>query len=126
MFGVRGGEPWIEILTIVLIAFAFVGVMMTLATLATSVGGAEGSVRATLLILALLGGAGVPLMFFRGWMHAATMASPFRWAISALEGSTWRGWSPAELGVPWMVLFLIGLLGISFGVWRFRRWPISG
>jgi ABC-2 type transport system permease protein len=126
VFGVRGGEPWIEILTIVLIAFAFVGVMMTLATLATSVGGAEGSVRATLLILALLGGAGVPLMFFRGWMHAATMASPFRWAISALEGSTWRGWSPAELGVPWMVLFLIGLLGISFGVWRFRRWPISG
>jgi ABC-type multidrug transport system permease subunit len=115
-----------ETLTIVLIAFAFVGVMMTLATLATSVGGAEGSVRATLLILALLGGAGVPLMFFRGWMRTATMASPFRWAISGLEGSTWRGLTPSEMGLNWGVLFLIGLLGMIFGVWRFRRWPVSG
>lgn len=125
-FGVRGGVPWMEALTIVLIAFAFVGVMMTLATLATSVGGAEGSVRATLLILALLGGAGVPLMFFRGWMRTATMASPFRWAISGLEGSTWRGLTASEMGLIWLVLFLIGLLGMIFGVWRFRRWPVSG
>ena len=126
VFGVRAGQPWIEAVTIVLIAFAFVGVMMTLSTMATSVGGAEGSVRATLLILALLGGAGVPLMFFRGWMRTATMASPFRWAISALEGSTWRGWSWSEMSTPWLVLFFIGLLGMIFGIWRFRGWRVSG
>jgi ABC-2 type transport system permease protein len=96
-FGVRGGEPWAEAVSLVVIAFAFVGVMMALATVATSAGGAEGSVRAVLLILALLGGAGVPLMFFTGWLRWVTMASPFRWAITALEGATWRGWSVEEL-----------------------------
>lgn len=125
-FGVRGGVPWIEAVTIVLIAFAFVGVMMALATVATTTGGAEGGVRATLLILALLGGAGVPLMFFTGWMRWVTMASPFRWAITALEGSTWRGWTASEMAIAWAVLGVIGALGIIFGVWKFRRWAISG
>lgn len=124
-FGVRGGEPWVEAVTLVVIAFAFVGVMMALATVATSAGGAEGSVRAVLLILALLGGAGVPLMFFVGWMRWLTMASPFRWAITALEGSTWRGWSAGELVGVWGVLVGIGVVGMGFGVWKFRRWAVT-
>lgn len=126
VFGVRGGVPWVEMVSIGLIAFAFVGVMMALATLATSAAGAEGGVRAVLLILALLGGAGVPLMFFTGWLRWVTMASPFRWAITALEGSTWRGWTPDELLGTWAVLVAIGVLGMVFGLWRFRRWPVSG
>ncbi|MCC5822012.1 MAG: ABC transporter permease [Phycisphaerales bacterium] len=126
VFGVRGGAPWLEVVSIGMIAFAFVGVMMALSTVATSAGGAEGGVRAVLLILALLGGAGVPLMFFTGWLRWVTMGSPFRWAIVALEGSTWRGWTPGELLGPWMVLGGIGALGMVFGLWRFRRWPVQG
>jgi ABC-2 type transport system permease protein len=125
-FGVRGGEPWIEAVTIVLVAFAVVGVMMVLATLATSAGGTDGAVRGTLLVLALLGGAGVPLMFFTGWLGTVTLISPFRWAITALEGSTWRGWSPVELARAWSVLGGIGSLGLVWGVWRFRRWSMTG
>ncbi len=124
-FGVRGGTAWMEAVTLVVIAFAFVGVMMTLATVATSAGGAEGGVRAVLLVLALLGGAGVPLMFFVGWMRWLTMASPFRWAITALEGSTWRGWSAGELMGVWGVLAGIGAAGMVFGMWKFRRWPAA-
>lgn len=126
VFGVRGGVPWVEAVSIGLIAFAFVGVMMALSTVATSAAGAEGGVRAVLLILALLGGAGVPLMFFTGWLRWVTMASPFRWAITALEGSTWRGWSPGELLGAWSVLAAIGVVGLVFGLWRFRGWPVSG
>lgn len=125
-FGVRGGDPWIEAFTIVLVAFAFVGVMMVLSTLATSAGGTDGAVRGTLLVLALLGGAGVPLMFFTGWLNTLTMVSPFRWAITALEGSTWRGWSPGELARAWAVLGGIGVLGMILGISRFRRWSVTG
>jgi ABC-2 type transport system permease protein len=125
-FGVRGGDPVLEAVTLVLVAFAFTGVMAALATVATSTGGAEGAVRATLLILALLGGAGVPLMFFQGWMRLVTMASPFRWAIAALEGSTWRGWTAGELAGTWGVLGTVGALGMVFGVVRFQKWRVAG
>lgn len=121
-FGVRGGTLWMEGVTLVVIAFAFVGVMMVLATVATTAGGAEGGVRAVLLVLALLGGAGVPLMFFVGWMRWVTMASPFRWAIIGLEGSTWRGWSAGELMGVWGVLIGIGIVGMGLGMWKFRGW----
>jgi ABC-type multidrug transport system permease subunit len=94
--------------------------------LATSTAGAEGGVRAVLLILALLGGAGVPLMFFTGWLRWLTMASPFRWAITALEGSTWRGWSASELATSWGVLAGTGAAGVLVGILRFRKWTTTG
>ena len=55
-----------------------------------------------------------------------TMASPFRWAITALEGSTWRGWSGGELMGVWAVLGGIGVVGMAFGLWKFRRWTVAG
>lgn len=125
-FGVRAGDPALEAVTLVLVAFAFTGVMTALATVATTTGGAEGAVRATLLVLALLGGAGVPLMFFQGWIRVVTMASPFRWAITALEGSTWRGWTAGELAGTWCVLGGVGVVGLTLGIWRFRGWRVMG
>jgi hypothetical protein len=112
-FGVRGGDPVLEAVTLVLVAFAFTGVMAALATVATSTGGAEGAVRATLLILALLAGRGAADVF-PGLMRLVTMASPFRWAIAALEGSTWRGWTAGELAGTWGVLGDRGCLGDGF------------
>jgi ABC-2 type transport system permease protein len=124
-FRVAVTAPWHEAMAIGSIAVGFVGVMMLLATLARSEAGAEGFVRAVLLLLALLGGAGVPLMFFQGWMRRVASGSPFRWAITALEGATWRGYSTAEMLGPCAVLLCIGVAGVALGVWRFRGWKVG-
>lgn len=119
-FGVRTGQVGWQGAVIVASAFAFTGLMMVLAVLPRSDRGAEGVVRATLLMMALLGGAGVPLMFFHGWMELLTHASPFRWAIIALEGATWRGWGAVRFVVPLTVLMGVGVGGLVLGWVVFR------
>lgn len=120
-FHVRAGSPGLEALAIVSIAFGFVGVMMLLASLTRSERGAEGFVRAMLLVMALLGGAGVPLFLFTGWVELASRASPFRWAIMALEQAGWRGGSFADVAGVSGVLLAIGLVGLAGGSWIHAR-----
>lgn len=105
-------------------AWGFTGLMMLLAALAKTSGGAEGGIRAVLLVLALLGGAGVPQMFFQGWLAALPLISPFGWAIRAIDGVIWRGFSAAELALPCGVLLAVGTAGMALGAAAFRRWRV--
>jgi ABC-2 type transport system permease protein len=119
-FGVRP-TSWLLLAAAVLAsAAAFTGIMMVLAVVAETEQSASGAAWATLLVLALLGGGMVPLFVMPPWMLTASGVSPARWAILALEGALWRGFSPREMAVPVGLLLAIGAVGLLLGTRLFR------
>lgn len=119
-FGVRPVSYLLLAVAVVSSCVAFVGVMMLIASFGRTVAAVEGFGRSVLLVLALMGGAAVPVFFMPGWMRAAASVSPFRWSIAAIDGAVWRGLSPADMLVPCGVLVAIGLIGSAGGVAMFR------
>jgi ABC-2 type transport system permease protein len=103
------------------LAFAFVGLMMVVATLARSEQSASGLAWAVFLPLSMLGGGMVPLFALPGWMQTAGTLSPVKWGILALEGALWRGFGWAELALPCGILLAVGAVGFGLGVRRFDR-----
>ncbi|MEM9065230.1 MAG: ABC transporter permease [Planctomycetota bacterium] len=102
-------------------AAGFVGIMMVLAALGRSEAGTEGMGRAVMLILALSGGAAVPMDFLNiEWLQKVSYISPFRWSILATEGALWRAYSPAEMLLPCGVLIAIGIVGFVIGAKLFE------
>jgi ABC-2 type transport system permease protein len=119
-FGVRPTSYPMLLLAAVCSCAAFVGIMMTIASFGRTVAAVEGFGRAVLLVLALVGGAAVPVLFMPGWMRVLADLSPFRWAIAALDGAVWRGFGPAEMLLPCGVLLAIAACGFLAGVTMFR------
>jgi ABC-2 type transport system permease protein len=90
-------------------AFSFVGLMMLLSVLGKteeSVGSAGWGI---MMILSMFGGGMVPMIAMPKWMLSLSVFSPIRWAILALEGAIWRGFSPQEMLQPCLVLLGVGL-----------------
>lgn len=96
-------------------AACFAGLMMLLGGLGRSERAVAGAGWATLLVLAMLGGAMVPLSLMPEWLRALSVVSPVRWGIVALEGALWRGFSAQELLLPSAVLLGMGVFGWSAG-----------
>jgi ABC-2 type transport system permease protein len=94
---------------------------MVLAAAFRTQGSAHGAGRAILLVLTMVGGGTVPLVFMPPFLQAASDASPFKWAVLAVEGATWRAWPASELWVPLAVLTGIGLAGLAAGSALLRR-----
>lgn len=113
--GVRPDSWGLLGLGLVCSCFGFVGVMMVLAVLCGTSAGAEGLTRGALIVMAMLGGAGIPLAFMPEWLRTASGLSPFKWVIVALEGAVWRDATLGELLVPCGVLAGIGLVGMALG-----------
>jgi ABC-2 type transport system permease protein len=103
------------VVSVLCIAFGFVGVMMLLACLSRTAGGAAGLGRATMLVLAMIGGGSIPLFLMPRWMRAASGISPFKWAVEALDGAIWRGLSPADMALPLGILVAVGAVGFAVG-----------
>lgn len=101
-------------------AFAFVGIMMLLAVLGRTEGGAGGIGRAAMLVLAMIGGGTLPLAFMPEWLGRVSNLSPFKWTILSLEGAIWRGLGWDEMALPLGVLVGIGTLGLGAGMLTFR------
>ena len=72
---------------------AFVGIMMLIAGLAKTEQAAGGVGWASMMPLAMFGGAMVPLAVMPHWMSQIGVVSPVRWGILAFEGALWRGFS---------------------------------
>jgi ABC-2 type transport system permease protein len=94
--------------------------MMLLAVLAPSERGGAGLGWGVLLVFSMIGGGMIPLMFLRSWMKSASVISPIRWSVQALEGGVWRGSSLAQVAIPCGVLLTIGVLGFAVGARAFR------
>jgi ABC-2 type transport system permease protein len=78
----------------------------------------SGSAWAALLLMSMIGGGMVPLFAMPGWMSAAGSISPVKWAILAMEGAVWRGFSPAEMMLPCGILLTVGLVCFAIGAKR--------
>ena len=70
---------------------------------------------------AMIGGGMVPLIAMPPWMLTASNASPFKWGILAMEGAIWRGFTPADMLLPCLILLGIGALFFGLGVLVFTK-----
>ena len=118
--GVQIGSPLLLVMALLCSCLAFTGVMMLLAAVGGSAAGSDGLARGVLLVMALLGGAGVPLAFMPDWLRAAASVSPFKWVILALEGAIWRDLTFLQMLTPCGVLLGIGVGAFILGLAAFR------
>lgn len=125
LFHVRPVAPLMLTLAIVSTSICFSGIMVALAVLGRTEGGASGMGRAVLLLLTIFGGGAIPLMFMPSWMQEASGISPFKWAIIALEGGIWRDLTLAEMGPSLAILLGVGGLCFGVGARFFRRLQLS-
>jgi ABC-2 type transport system permease protein len=99
----------------------FVGLMMLLAVMGRTEAAAGGIGWAVMLAFAMIGGGMVPLFIMPGWMQQASVVSPVRWAVLALEGAIWRDFTPAEMLTPCLVMLGIGAVAFAIGASLFKR-----
>lgn len=103
------------ILACVCVNICFVGLMMFVCTLGKTEQSVSAAGWALLMIMAMLGGAMVPLVFMPTWMQTLGTVSPVRWGIYTLEGAIWRNFSLAEMVMPCAVLLVIGVAFFAIG-----------
>lgn len=111
------------LLAFVAATFAFTGLMMLLASLGKTVQGASGAAWAVMMPLAMVGGAMIPLFAMPPWMAQLSSVSPVKWAVLAIEGAIWRGFSFAEMATPVAILLATGAVCGLAGAWRITRQP---
>ena len=104
-----------------LAALGFVGVMMAMAGMATTEGGAAGIGRGVILMLALIGGGSIPVFLMPEWMQTVSSISPFKWAGQTIQMAIWRGQGVRDLLLPGSVLIAIAIAGFFVGLMGFRR-----
>lgn len=115
LVGVQIAQPAMLAVACVLAAFAFSGLAMLVAGFCRTEAEANGAGRGALLVLALIGGGTIPVFFMPPILQTLSFASPFRWAVMAIEGPFWRDLAPAEQVVPLIVLAGIGVCGFFAG-----------
>lgn len=114
-FGVRvAGWQWAA-LAMVATSFAFSGLMALMAGAFRTQGGAQGAGRALLLVLTMIGGGTIPVVFMPPFLRTMSDISPFKWAVLAAEGATWRAWGAADMWLPLAVLAVVGVVGFVAG-----------
>ena len=96
-------------------AFAFSGLAMLIAGFCRTEAEANGAGRGALLLLALIGGGTIPLFFMPPVLQTLSYASPFRWAVIAIENPLWRDVPTAAQAGPLTVLACLGAGGFVVG-----------
>ncbi|MBL9150533.1 MAG: ABC transporter permease [Phycisphaerae bacterium] len=120
-FGVTIDSFPMLVVAIAMASAAGAGVMMVISGVFRTQASAEGAGRAIVLILAMIGGGTIPLAFMPPFMQIVSSFSPFKWAIAAVEGAVWRGFSPTEMAQPLGVLAAITAVGAVAGFLSIRR-----
>ncbi|MGE4285234.1 MAG: ABC transporter permease [Phycisphaerae bacterium] len=101
--------------------FSFVGIMTFASTLCKTERAVTGAAWAVIMVMAMFGGAMVPMLFMPSWMQTASGISVVKWSIMALEGGIWRNFSYAELMEPCGILIGIGLIFFFLGFTQLKR-----
>ncbi len=121
LLGMRPRDPFRLFISTWVIAFGFVGIMMLLSVMGKTEEAVSGGVWAVSVLMAMLGGGMIPLMFLPDSIRLLSNLSPVKWAVLALEGAIWRGFSFAELMVPWSILCVVGVCCTAIGTYRLQR-----
>lgn len=121
VFGVAIRDPLLLVVATVCSAAAFVGVMMTLATIGGSAEGSAGFGRAVILVLAMIGGGTIPVFFMPRFLQTLSAFSPFTWSVRAIDLAVWREAGAQDVVLPLAVLLCIGVGGVGLGVLLVRR-----
>ncbi len=121
VYGIRPVSAGHVAAGIAVTAFGFTGVMMALSVVGKTVAGAEGFGAAIMLQMAMTGGGMIPLIAMPEWMQRVGSISPVKWAILAIEGALWRGFSAVEMVAPCAVLVAVGVVCFAIGA-RLFRW----
>jgi len=124
VFGIVVSNVPLMLLTTVVTSLGFCGLMMMLAGLTKTEGGAQGLGRAAVLVLAMIGGGTIPIFLMPGWLQTLSRISPFSWASIAIDGYTWRAFTLAEMALPLSVLAAFGMVGFVVGTLS-MRWQES-
>jgi ABC-2 type transport system permease protein len=103
------------------VAYCFVGIMMLMSIMGRTEEAVAGASWGANMVMAMFGGGMIPLAFLPGIMQTLSHLSPVKWAILALEGSIWRGFSAMEMLLPLSVLLTVGTLGLAVGTLILRR-----
>ncbi len=121
LLGMRPRSPWFLVLAAVCVAYCFVGVMMLMSVIAKSEEAVSGAAWGANIMMAMFGGAMIPLAFMPQFMKTISNASPVKWSILALEGSIWRDFTLVEMLPPCVVLVAIGTVCLTIGVFVLSR-----
>jgi hypothetical protein len=114
-FGSTVAQPLMLLVAFAASAVCFSGLAMLLAALCRTEAEANGAGRGAILILAMVGGGTIPLFFMPPFLHTISFGSPFRWAVTAIEGPFWRDVAVADQIVPITVLLGLGIGGFLIG-----------
>ncbi len=120
VFGVRADSLPKLAIALVAVGLCFVGIMMLLSVIGRTEQAAGGIGWAVLLVMSMLGGGMLPLFFMPKWLQAISHFSPVKWAILAMEGAIWRGFSYTEMLLPCAVLLAIGTVCFTAGERAFK------
>ena len=102
-------------------AVCFVGLMMFISTLGKTGESVTGAGMAIIMLMAMFGGAMLPLFIMPTWMQRISHVSPVKWGIFAMEGAIWRNFSVVEMLLPCGILLALGAAFFALGVLMLRR-----
>ena len=113
--GMRPQSPWLLASASVCVAFCFVGIMTLMSVLGKTEEAVSGAAWSANMVMAMFGGAMIPLAFMPRFMAALSQASPVKWSILALEGAIWRGFTLSEMLLPCVILIAVGAVCLAIG-----------
>ncbi|MFH1733594.1 MAG: ABC transporter permease, partial [bacterium] len=119
-FNVQAGSILFFIMALASSAICFVGIMMLLSVLGKTEASAGGIGWAALLIMAMLGGGMIPLFVMPSWIRGFSSISPVKWAVLALEGAVWRGFTLEMMLQHCGILVGIGVILFIIGARVFK------
>lgn len=119
--GVRFDSLPLLFVAMVATSICFTGLMMTVSVLGKTEPAVAGAAWGLMMPFAMLGGGMIPLMAMPDWLAQLSVVSPFRWAILAVEGATWRGFDAGDSALPCLVLVSMGVAFFALGVGLVRR-----
>ena len=117
----KPGNYGLLVLAAFCVSICFVGIMMVMSVLGKTEQSVSGAGWAINMIMAMLGGAMIPVMFMPAVVQQFSVISPIKWGILAIEGAIWREFTLTEMVLPCAILIGVGVAGLIVGTLILRR-----